>query len=259
MGALTMRPGRSIPLGGAPRVTDYAGMYNGRADPMLQGVNAKAPTTGAAPISGERIAAVSPQGLGALLMKVPRGLNKNVLLGRGKHPSSVRPQVSMGPIPKLATGSGMTAARPGTALGFTPGGYAPPQQLFSAGMEYMPYLQEDHRSANPTKAAPNGLPKYGVSADSGWALLPTYKPHDWVWAEKFATQGRSPGAWQETSTVRGYRALVRYPGPVGYNLYNGVVMARPLSQSAYMLGYQTPANVAAQIGGGAFRPLGYGS
>jgi len=212
-----------------------------------------------------RVVAISPRGMAGLLARQAKGLSGQIAWnkkngGGGMSSTAVVPLHRNGPIPKMSTGSGQTAAQAATALGYTPGGYAPPRQAFAAGMDMMPYLQEDNHGANETVSPqnPSGLPARGVAADSGWALKATYEPHDWSWwVMRFQTQGRAPGPWQQTSAGPSYRALQRPQNPNSYNLYNGVALARPLSQRAYFLPWQTPANVAAQIGGGVNRPLGY--
>lgn len=250
----TLRLGRAVDLGGRPRASFYASADGGVS---YRGVNAKAQQN-AAPTNG-RIAAVAPVGLAG--MEAQNAANVNGI--RNIRYPGVRPRPALGPLPKLAAGSGRTARMPASALGYTPGGYTPPKQIFGAGLEYMPYLQTDNRSALDTAApgVPSGLPARGVSATYGEELAPTYNPHDWsTWVNRFITQGRSPGAWQEPQFPPGYRSLIRRRPYPGYNLRNPVALARPLSQSAYMLPWATPANVAANIGGaGVGMPLGYTS
>jgi hypothetical protein len=252
MSRLSMPTNRTaMDLGGRPRVTDYGN--------FVQGVAAQTPTM-ASSVPRGRLPTTAPVGLGAALARQARGLTTDARLGGGVRPSAVRPQKRMGPIPKLSTGSGQTAAQAARALGYTPGGYTPPRQIKAAGMDMMPYLQEDtHSTGTPGKDKNRaGFPPHGVAATSGWEMQATYHPHDYSWwVSRFATQGRSPGVWQQTSFGPSYRALQRHNNPNGYNVYNGIALGRPLSQRAYMLPWMTPANVAAQIGGGVGRPLGY--
>jgi hypothetical protein len=234
-------------LGGMPRVTDYGS--------WVQGVNAQSPSTRSA--TGARIPARAPRGLGDLIGIYPRGLPFPSGYGSRNNYPMTGPNLRLGPIPKLATGSGMTARQPGTAMGFTPGGYTPPHQITSAGMDMLPYLRDDFNAAMVVNAdAPGGFPRYGVAATSGWEMQATYHPHDWVWADRFQKHGRSPGPWQQTS-FPGYRALQHVVRPRGYNMYNNVALARPLSPNAYFLPWQTTSDVAARVGGGVNRPLGY--
>jgi len=236
-------------LGGPPRVTDYRS--------WVQGVAAQTPQQRAVGIP--RIAAKAAQGIDTLMERA-RGRDAPINKRYGTLNSYPRtlPHIRMGPIPKLATGSGLTAAQPGIALGATPGGYTPPQQIFVAGMENIPYLRENFDSSMTprTKEAPGGFPRHGVGATSGTEFIPTYRAHDWVWADRFSKHGRMPGPWQETS-FPGYRALQPIQHPRKYNLYNNVALARPMSPSTYFLGYQTPIDTASRIGGGVGRPLGY--
>ncbi len=251
MNATRLRP-RAVDLGGRPRTS----FYNTPAGPMLQGVNAKAPQNAAR--STQRIPAVSPVGLANAEARNAAGITGV----RGVRYAGVRPRVALGPLPKLSTGTGLTARKPATALGYTPGGYTPPKQVFTAGYEYMPFYQADVRGAFESVSAtnPSGIPARGVSAENGNTLAPTYNAHDWSWwVNRFQTQGRSPGAWQETGFPPGYRSLIRRRPPIGYNLANGVALARPLSAAAYNLPWRTPANAAARIGGGTGMPLGYNS
>jgi hypothetical protein len=239
---------RVMNLGGQARVTEYATWY--------QGVAAQTPQMAAD--TGAIIPARAPRGLGALLAfnladATPSYAKR---LGKpGRYPRT-QPLIRMGPVPKLSTGSGQTAARPGRGLGFTPGGYTPPQQIKQAGMDMMPYLHQSFDASPPRPGAPGGFPRKGVAANSGWEMQATYHPHDWVIADRFNKMGRMPGPWQQTS-FPDYRALQVVRRPRGYNLYNNVALARPLSPSAYFLGYQTASDVAARIGGGVNRPLGY--
>lgn len=238
----------SADIGGMPRVTDYGS--------WVQGVQAGNPNTRAR--TGAIVPAHAPTGLGALMHRLPTGLSPNIMLGKLATYRKTQPSANLGPIPKGAVGSGQTAKRAGTALGYTPGGWTPPSQAVDAGMDMMPYLKETYDSAARTSHnAPGGFPRYGVAANDGRDYLPTYHSHDWVWADRFAKMGRMPGPWQQTSFPPGYRALQPRQNVVKYNIANTVVLARPLSPGAYNLPYVMSHSVAAQVGGGVGRPLGY--
>lgn len=248
MRAFRYNAASSVDFGGLPRVTDYGS--------WVQGVNAGNPNVKAR--TGAIIAGRAPLGLSGAIHRLPTGLSPNIMLGAGAAYRKTQPSNNLGPIPKTATGSGQTAKKAGRALGYTPGGWTPPNQIEGAGMDMMPYLKEDFNTPKSINHdAPGGIPRYGVAANDGRDYLPTYRSHDWVWADRFMKQGRMPGPWQQTSFPPGYRALDQRQNPVKYNVSNTVALGRPLSRNAYFLPYQMSSTVAAQIGGGVGRPLGY--
>lgn len=249
MRAFRYNAASSVDFGGQPRVTDYGS--------WVQGVAAMNPNTVAR--TGAVIQARAPLGLAGAIHRLPTGLSPNIMLGAVDKYSKVQAAGGpMGPVPKTAVGTGQTAKRAGTALGYTPGGWTPPSQVIEAGMDMMPYLKESFDSpAKLSHDAPGGIPRYGVAANDGRDYLPTYKSHDWVWADRFIKMGRMPGPWQQQSFPPGYRPLQPRQQPVRYNISNTVALGRPLSRNAYFLPYQMSSSVAAQIGGGVGRPLGY--
>jgi hypothetical protein len=164
-----------------------------------------------------------------------------------------QPNIRMGPVPKLSTGSGQTTPKRVSALSYSPAGSGTADITPSAGMEMMPYRRDSY------DASPVGIPLRGVAATSGTDFTPTYKSHDWAWVPRFYKHGRSPGPWQETAFGPGFRYLQPVQTPIKYPIGNRIHLARPLSQNAYFLGYQTTSDVYAQIGAGGAgnTPLGY--
>lgn len=246
---------RAMDLGGRPRVTDYG--------TWLQGVNAQAQSSAASVGPGKRVPSESPQNMGSLVYAQAQGITVQIpTVGRVQYPRTL-PRVRLGPIPKLATGSGQSGRMAATGLGYSPAGYVgvyPGVQ--TAGMENLPYLQESVDSIPNNGGIP---PIKGVAADDGNASLrPTYqmKPaHDNAFIPRFEKMGRMPGAWQETTFGPLPRALQAVQVPKRYPFAQGIgpVLARPLSPNAYFLGTQTTPDVYARLGasGAGVHPLGY--
>ena len=246
---------RAMPLGGAPRTTNYGS--------WIQGVNAQAQTS-AARDKGRPIPSASPQNMASLIYATQQGLTpvSVATYGRAGYPRSA-PWKRLGPIPKLSVGSGQTGASAARGLGYSPAGYIGVYPGVQTGsMSHMPYYQESVDVMQVNGGVP---PIRGVAATDGNATLaPTYqlKPaHDTAFIARFIKQGRSPGAWEETSFGPLPRPLQAVQLVRRYSFAQGVgpVLARPLSPNVYFLGTQTTPDVYAAIGAGAagVHPLGY--
>lgn len=176
--------------------------------------------------------------------------------GAPQVPQLTTPRSRIGPIPKLAVGTGRTAKQKGTALGYTPTAFASDQYIQAGvGMGNMPGRQDsfDGTLQNRTRdqAGPSGYPQRGVAADSGrLSMAPTWQPHDYAVGFWFNRHGRQTGSWQETAFGPTYRSLRYTQIPEVYNVGRtmAVHLARPLSQNVYYLAYQTPNSAAARIG-----------
>jgi len=185
--------------------------------------------------------------------------------GAPQTPQATVPRYRMGPIPKLAVGTGRTSRRNPGALGYTPTAYTSDQYIEAGvGMGQMPGRQDSFdgtwQSGN-NHGGRSGYPQRGVAASSGKEMEPTYRPHDFAVGYWFNRHGRQPGSWQETAYGPSYRNLKYTQVPEVYNMGRSLAvhLARPLSQNAYFLAYQTPVSSAARIGAGGMNigTLGY--
>lgn len=246
---------RSMDLGGQPRITNYGS--------WIQGVNAQAQSSAASVGPGKKVPSAAPQNMGSLVYAQARGITPQIpTVGRVHYPRTL-PRTRLGPVPKLATGSGQTSANGGTGLGYSPAGYGGAYRgVQKTGMESMPYLQESVDSIPNNGGIP---PIKGVAADDGNASLrPTYQmhpAHDNAFIARFEKMGRMPGAWEETAFGPLPRALqaVQIPRIYPFAQAVGPVLARPMSPNVYFLGTQTTPDVFARIGasGAGVCPLGY--
>lgn len=176
--------------------------------------------------------------------------------GAPQVPQATVPRFRLGPIAKLAVGSGQTAKKGGSALGYTPTGYSTTQFVSAgAGMGNMPGRQDSFDGTIQQynmayNRGPSGYPLQGIAATSGWEMQATYHPHDVAVGYFFNRHGRQTGSWQETGYGPGYRNLRYTQQPEVYNMGRSLAvhLARPLSQNVYFLAYQTPASSAARIG-----------
>jgi hypothetical protein len=187
--------------------------------------------------------------------------------GAPQVPQMTVPRGRLGPIPKLSVGTGRTSKKQVSALGYTATAYSSSQYIHGGvGMGGMPGRQDDFDGTfqNPHRASagPSGYPQHGVAADSGrLSMAPTYEPHDWAVGFWFNRHGRQPGSWQETAYGPEYRSLKYTQIPEVYNTGRtlAVHLARPLSQNAYFLAYQTSNSAVARIGAAGMNvpSLGY--
>lgn len=187
--------------------------------------------------------------------------------GAPQVPQMTVPRTRLGPIGKLSVGTGRTAHRSATALGYVPAGFTTGQYLEGGiGMGNMPGRQDsfDGTFQNRDRAhgGPSGYPQKGVGAESGrTSMAPTYEPHDYATGYFFNRHGRQTGSWEETAYGPSYRSLKFTQIPEVYNVGRtmAVHLARPLSQNVYFLAYQTPSASAARIGASGMNvpSLGY--
>lgn len=171
------------------------------------------------------------------------------LLGKpGWSYQAVNTSPKMGPVPRMAQGSGQTAAPDVRQDGTQYGGFLSNQEYQPAPFDYEPG-QTDNFLAR--------IDKRGVGGVDGLALVGTYRAHDFTVAEYEQHNRRSADNWQVMSYPPNWRKLLGAQQVAKYNLYNQVAMARPLQQNDYFLGYQMTLAQNAGVGGYSLgRPLG---
>lgn len=154
-----------------------------------------------------------------------------------------------GPQPRLARGSGHTAADPalpGNASQLP--GYLTDNEYFPDGLDYLPtrndtYLQRIPRTIN-------------VGYDGLAALNPTYRAHDNTQADRFNHQMRRAPGWQVMSYPPSVRNLLAWKQVEKYQVFSRTLSARPLPRNNYFLGYQIDSDIASDIGGGGLGHMG---
>lgn len=153
----------------------------------------------------------------------------------------------IGPQPRLALGSGRTGdpALPGNASSLP--GYLSDNEYLPSMFDYQP---------SPRDSFMMRLPRSINVGSDGRELVSTVKPHDFVGADRFNHQMRRTADWQQLAFPPTYRNLLAYQQARRYVLQSYTLMARPLSQSNYFLGYTIDPQVAGQIGGSGLGTLG---
>jgi hypothetical protein len=190
-----------------------------------------------------------------------RAQHTNPLFGRPGVAYWQAASMRAGPVPKLAPGTG--GSQPTRSNGFVPGNYAASQFIPLTQFDYLPANDPDVNLYEGTGTF-TPLPRnVGYGDDGLLALNPTYRAHDFTPADRFFNQGRSAAAWQDCSFGPFYRYLQpnSYATTMSrYPVANQIRLARPLSQNAYFLGYQTQSSVSQSISATPqSNPLGYGS
>lgn len=154
-----------------------------------------------------------------------------------------------GPQPRLAQGSGRTAANtslPGNAPVLP--GYLTDNEYMPNVFDYIPTLRENFLSRVPRTI--------GVGTDGLAALNPTYKAHDFTPADRFFSHMRRAFAWQVMSYPPDTRNLLSHKQVERYQVFSNTLSARPLPKNNYFLGYQIDQETAADIGGQAQSYMG---
>lgn len=154
-----------------------------------------------------------------------------------------------GPQPRLAQGSGHTAADPGL-----PGnasslpGYLTDNAYFPNVFDYMPTQRDSFLTRLPRTI--------NVGVDGLSALNPTYRAHDVTIADRFNHQMRRAGAWQDMAYPPSVRNLLAYKQVEKYQVFSRTLAARPLDRNNYFVGYQADPDIVSQIGGGNLGSMG---
>lgn len=236
---------RAMSLGSPPRLNlSEPGIrgVNALGSQMVPGALGDTTRQGSNPAVRQIPTAAAGTWYGQISAKVGTGQT-----GAPQVPQVTVPRYRLGTVPKLATGTGQTARRQYTALAYTPAGYGTTQFVEAGvGMGAMPGRHDSFDGTFGTS-----YPKTGVAAESGrTSMSPTYQPHDFAVGQVFSRHGRQPGSWEETAFGPEYRSLKATQLPEVYNMGRTLAIhsARPLSQNAYFLAYQTPSSVAARIG-----------
>lgn len=163
--------------------------------------------------------------------------------------TDVRRAPANGPQPRLAQGSGRTAADPGLP-GNAPGlpGYLTDNHYTPNLFAYDPSRRDDFLNRIPRTI--------NVGTDGLAALNPTYRAHDVVNADRFNHQMRRAPAWQNMAYPPDSRNLLAYKQVEKYQVFSNTLSARPLSRNNYFVGYQIDQDVAGQIGGQGLGSMG---
>lgn len=189
----------------------------------------------------------------ALSSYIPPSVNvaQGQPLGTGINaPTVVPPSLRLGPVPKLAAGSGYTGAKPasGQAGTLAMAGYVSEEPTYEpVGFEYQPPY-------NPVWTIP--IPRSFPYADPSQLFAPTYRSHDFAPAQRFFNQARSAMNWQQTDYPVPARMLTPHQNPAIYNFYNAIALARPLDQNSFFIAPYTNPAVAPTLGSFTMKPLG---
>lgn len=147
-----------------------------------------------------------------------------------------------GPQPRLAQGTGRTAADP-TLPGNAPSlpGYLTDNNYQPNIFDYLPTVNE-----NFLQRVPRGI---NVGIDGLAALNPTYRAHEITIADRFNHQMRRAFAWQEMGYPSSFRNLLVHKQVEKYAIFSNTLSARPLPRNNYFVGYQIDQDIASDIGG----------
>lgn len=147
---------------------------------------------------------------------------------------------AMGPQPRLAQGSGKTAAGdslPGNAAAL-PG--------YLTDNAYFPTVYEYDNTFYPSFE--KSIPKSIKTGDDGVTIVGTYRAHDFVPGTRQLQHMRQSDQWQEIAFPPNVRNLLAWQQVQRYRVQSLTLQARPLSSANYFLGYQINPQIAAQIG-----------
>jgi hypothetical protein len=138
------------------------------------------------------------------------------------------------------------------AGGFWPNGYVAEGEYIPTGHGMAPIDNLNHLI---------NVPQFSGVAQDGRTLLTGTVPAGAVSrmlpAKPQFTQDRSVSMWGVLEFPIGWRALVSPQLPARYNLYNSIVLARPVLGQDALIGYAIPAGQQGAYPGGGFgRPLG---
>jgi hypothetical protein len=161
------------------------------------------------------------------------------------------PRSRVGTTPKLAPGN------QGSGLGVPVGsGFQTLPYVGYTPMESSPPLQPDRRAIKIPRG--NGV----VPWTQGLVLAPTYKADPFAPAQRFFLQARSAPMWNQSSFSPVQRPLIPPVQAVmirnASNIVRRSVPSAQFNVGLYTFGYQTRANVAAQLSGGPVSVLGGG-
>lgn len=145
-----------------------------------------------------------------------------------------------GPLPRLANGTGYTAAKA------SPPGQAPQLPGFVADNDSYPSLNSYQPENIQNFQIP--VPRTINVGSNGREMVGTYEPHDITIGQRFFHQARQAANWQVVVFPPNPRNLLQWQQAQKYRIQTLTMSARPLDSSQYFLGYQVNPQIASQIG-----------